>query len=178
MSALPVGYGRTVNRFEARNISNADVPAGRSDIWQLLRSPESLAEMTPLLAGISVSGDHWCWKLSGISALGVEIAPSFTEHMDFEPEEEIRFSHDPPAGAPERAGANGVYTLADNDDGSTHLSIDITLHVELPLPRVSRNAVERVMSSTMVRTGDVFANRLYARLDIDPATATQTTVRA
>lgn len=167
-----------MNRFETRNHSRADVPAPRSEIWSILRSHEALAEMTPLLDDISVSGDLWCWKMSGISALGVEIAPSFTECMTFDPQSTIRFRHQPPEGARERAGADGVYTLESIDDERTHLEIDITLHVELPLPRAARRAVSRIMSSTMTRTGDVFAERLYRRLGVDPAKASQTTVRA
>lgn len=167
-----------MNRFEARNISTATVPAPRSDIWDVLRSPTLLAEMTPLLDDISVSGDVWCWRMSGISALGVDIAPSFTERMTFDPESTIRFAHQPPEGAQERAGADGVYTLEAIDEATTHLEIDIMLHVQLPLPRVSRRAVERIMSNTMTRTGDVFAERLYRHLGVDPAKATQTTVRA
>jgi carbon monoxide dehydrogenase subunit G len=178
MTSPDVGYVRSVNRFEARNISTADVPARRQDIWDVLRSPETLAELTPLLDDIAVSGDHWCWQLGGFSALGVEIAPSFTERMDFDAPETIRFTHEPPPGASERAGANGIYTLTELDPERTKLEIDITLHVELPLPRASRRAVERIMSSTMVRTGNVFADRLYERLGIDPSAATQTTVRA
>lgn len=167
-----------VNRFEARNISEAVVPAPVEAIWDVLRSPQTLAELTPLLDGISVDGDHWCWRLGGFSALGVEVAPSFTERMEFVEHESIRFTHDPPSGEHERAGANGLYTLTRLDPDRTGLAIDLTLHVELPLPRASRRAVERIMSSTMVRTGDVFAERLYRRLDIDPSTASQTTVRA
>lgn len=167
-----------MNRFEARNISTATVPAPRADIWEVLRSPTLLAEMTPLLDEISVDGDLWCWRMSGISALGVEISPSFTEHMTFDPESTIRFEHRPPDGARERAGADGVYTLERIDDGHTHLEIDIELHVQLPLPRASRRAVERIMSKTMTRTGDVFGERLYRHLGVDPATASQTTVRA
>lgn len=167
-----------MNRFEARNISTAQVPAPRSDIWEVLRSPTALAEMTPLLDDITVNGDLWCWRLSGISALGIEIAPSFTERMTFDPENTIRFAHTPPVGADERAGADGVYTLDAVDESTTHLEIDITLHVLLPLPRASRRAVQRVMSATMTRTGDVFAKRLYDRLDIDPAATVQQTVRA
>jgi carbon monoxide dehydrogenase subunit G len=171
-----------VNRFEARNVSTGHVPVPRRRVWEILRSPDDLAEMTPLLDGISVDGDTWCWKLSGISALGVEVSPSFTERMTFHPESEIQFRHDPPAGARERAGARGVYTLEDTVDDmggdATQLCIDITLHVDLPLPRASRRAVERVMSSTMVRTGDVFARRLYEKLRVDPAHAHHETVRA
>ncbi|WP_436792701.1 SRPBCC family protein [Actinospongicola halichondriae] len=167
-----------MHRFEARNISTAEVPAPRSAIWEVLRSPESLAELTPLLDGITVDGDHWCWRLGGFSALGIEVSPSFTECMQFVPEESIDFRHDPPAGSRERAGADGVYTLEALGDARTKLDIDITLHVELPLPRASRRAVERIMSSTMVRTGNVFAERLYERLGVDPAAASQSTVRA
>lgn len=159
-------------------MSTAEVPAPVGEIWDILRSPEALAELTPLLDGISVSGDHWCWRLGGFSALGVEISPSFTERMEFVECESIRFTHDPPDGTHERAGANGLYTLSSLGTHRTRLEIDLTLHVELPLPRASRRAVQRIMSSTMVRTGEVFATRLYERLDIDPSSATQTTVRA
>ena len=157
-------------RFSSRNVSRADVPAPRHAIWEVLTDPDVLAELTPLLEGITVNGDHWCWKLGGIKALGVEVAPSFTEHMTFDEPSRIVFRHDPPAGATERAGAEGVYDLIERGPDATQLSIDITLHVELPLPALSRRAVERVMSSTMARTGDVFGQRLYRRLGIDPST--------
>ena len=55
--------------------------------------------------GITVDGDRWCWHLSGIRALGVEVAPSFTERMTFGAPSRIEFRHDPPPGAVERAGA-------------------------------------------------------------------------
>lgn len=165
---------RPVPRFEARNISITDVPVARERIWEVLESPDLLAEMTPLIDSISVDGDLWCWQLGGISALGVEIAPAFTERMTFRPHDEIRFAHEPRGD--ERAGADGVYTLSDNPDGTTHLEIDITLHVELPLPRLSRRAVEGVMQASMARTGDAFGRRLYQHLGLDPALATRETV--
>lgn len=157
-------------RFSSRNVSRADVPAPRRAIWDVLTDPGALAELTPLLEGITVDGDHWCWKLGGIRALGVEVAPSFTECMTFDEPSRITFRHEPPAGAAERAGAEGVYDLIARSADATQLSIDISLHVELPLPTVSRRAVERVMSSTMARTGEVFGQRLYRRLGIDPDT--------
>lgn len=159
-----------MSRFSSRNISRADVPAPRQAIWEVLTDPDALTELTPLLEGITVNADHWCWKLGGIKALGVEVAPSFTERMTFDEPSRITFRHDPPAGAAERAGAEGTYDLVERGPDATQLSIDITLHVELPLPAMSRRAVERVMSSTMARTGDVFAQRLYGRLGIDPTT--------
>jgi carbon monoxide dehydrogenase subunit G len=167
-----------VNCFETRNISTGDVPAPREAIWEVLRSPETLAELTPLLDRITVDGDLWCWRMSGISALGVEVAPSFTERMVFEPMETIRFTHEPPPGVEQLAGAHGIYTLEALDEHTTRLCIDINLHVHLPLPKLSRRAVERVMWSTMARTGDVFGKRLYERLGIDPALAGQQMVKA
>ena len=164
--------------FETRNISTGDVPAPREAIWEILRSPETLAELTPLLDEITVDGDLWCWKMAGISALGVEVAPSFTERMIFDPMDSIRFSHEPPPGVSQLAGADGLYTLEPLDDHTTRLCIDIRLHVHLPLPKLSRRAVERVMWSTMGRTGDVFGKRLYQRLGIDPALATQHMAKA
>lgn len=178
MTSGIVGYDPIVHRFEARNISTAEVPAPVAAIWDVLRSPDQLAELTPLLDGITVSGDHWCWQLGGFSALGVEVSPSFTELMVFDDQSSIEFRHDPPDGTDERAGADGVYTLTSLAPDRTRLEIDIELHVELPLPRASRRPVERIMSSTMVRTGNVFAERLYKRIGVDPSKATQETVRA
>ncbi len=54
--------------------------------------------------------------------------------MTFDEPARITFRHDPPAGAAERAGAEGVYDLIELGPDATQLSIDITLHVELPLP--------------------------------------------
>lgn len=155
--------------FQTRNVSSGDVPVPRRAVWEVLTDPQCLTEMTPLLDGIAVDGDRWCWQLSGIRALGVEVAPSFTEQMTFEAPSRITFRHAPPAGTTERAGADGVYELTEAGPDQTHLSIDITLHVDLPLPALSRRAVERVMASSMARTGDVFAERLYRRLGVDPA---------
>lgn len=157
--------------FQTRNVSSGDVPVAPAAVWEVLTDPQCLTEMTPLLAGITVDGDRWCWQLAGIKALGVEVAPSFTEQMTFEEATRITFRHAPPEGAVERAGADGVYELAEVGPDRTHLSIDITLHVDLPLPAISRRAVERVMASSIARTGDVFAERLYRRLGIDPALA-------
>ena len=87
-----------------------------------------------------------------------------------------RFEHRPPAGSTERAGADGRYELDDRGDGRTRLFVDISLCVDLPLPRLSRRAVEKVMATTMQRTGDRFGLNLYRRLGIDPSTATSRTL--
>lgn len=158
-----------MTRFESRNQSEADVPVTSAAIWEVLSSPDLLARFTPLIREIRPDGDLWCWRLSGISALGVEVAPSFSERMTLVEEERIDFRHDPPAGSSERAGAEGTYTLTPLEGEATRLFIDITLWVDLPLPAVSRRAVERVMARSMERTGNRFAANLYRHLDIDPA---------
>ena len=116
---------------------------------------------------IRADRDLWCWQLTGISALGVKAAPSFTERMHFVDRERIDFRHDPPPGEPERAGADGTYTLSDLGGDGTRLHIDIAIWVDLPLPRLARPAVERIMAESMARTGDRFAANLYAHLGID-----------
>jgi carbon monoxide dehydrogenase subunit G len=161
-----------VATFSSRNVSAATVPAAPTDIWAVLRDAGELAALTPLVRHIDVDGDIWVWHLRGISALGVSIEPTFTEHMAFDPARSITFEHRPPDGRNERAGAHGRYELHDLGGVRTRLHIDITLCVELPLPRMSRRAVERVMATTMQRTGDRFAVNLYERLGLDPATAT------
>lgn len=158
-----------MSTFTARNHTVATVPVGVEPIWNVLSDPDLLAELTPLVDHITVMGDRWCWTLVGISALGVSVTPSFTELMTFVPTSRIEYRHEPQPGVRERAGANGVYELIAVDDDTTKLRIDITLCVELPLPRFSRGAVERVMAATMQRTGDGFAQNLYRHLSIDPA---------
>jgi carbon monoxide dehydrogenase subunit G len=154
--------------FSSQNTSVAEVPAAREEIWGVLRDPQALAAVTPLVRAIEVDGDMWTWHLRGIAALGMSVTPSFTEHMTFHEPSEIRFAHEPPDGRSERAGANGVYTLTELGERRTRVAIDITVCVELPLPRMSRRAVQAVMAKTMQRTGDRFATNLYERLHIDP----------
>lgn len=157
--------------FSCRNQSTAVVPAPRAEIWTVLSDPDALADLTPLVSGITADGDEWCWQLTRIKALGVGVEPNFTERMDFREGTHIGFRHDDRA-TDERAGAEGTYELADTDDGGTKLSIDITIEVELPLPKVSKKAVEKVMATMMAKTGDRFARNLYERLGLDPAAAT------
>ncbi len=147
-------------------MSEADVPAPREKIWAVVTSPERLAELTPLIERITADGDLWTWQLRSISALGARVSPYFTEQMSLDDGHRLTYEHRPPAGRSERAGATGTYTLADLPDGGTHLSVDLTLHVDLPLPAISRPAVERVMSTMMARTGQRFAENLYAYLGV------------
>jgi carbon monoxide dehydrogenase subunit G len=161
-----MGYVDRMATFESTNVSEADVPAPREKIWAVVTSPERLAQLTPVIARITADGDLWCWQLKSISALGARVAPSFTEHMSFEDGCRLTYEHRPPPGKAERAGARGTYTLADLPDGGTHLAVDLTLCVEMPLPAISRPAVERVMSTMMARTGEKFAENLYSHLGV------------
>ncbi len=160
--------------FERRTNTTAIVPASRQAIWEVLSDPDALAELTPFVAGITAHPTKgatamWDWQLAGFRALGICVAPTFHEEMTFEEGRHIGFR---PTGTDEgQAGATGTYDLADASDDATELSIDITITVDLPLPRLARGAVEKVMASTMARTGDRFAKNLYARLGLDPADA-------
>lgn len=155
--------------FRSRNHSVASVPVAPAAIWDVLTDAALLAELTPLVDRIEPHGSLWNWTLAGISGLGVEVAPSFTARMEFAPISRIDFHHEPSPGANERAGVEGRYLIAERADGGSRLEIDLTLCVDLPLPRLARGAVEPIMASTMGRTGDAFARNLYRHLDIDPA---------
>lgn len=161
--------------FSSRSQSTAVVPAERDAIWKILSDPGALAAITPLVTSITAKGNEWTWKMSGISALGVSVAPTFTEQMSFTEGTHIDFRHDPPAKS-ERAGVNGTYDLSDAADGETRLGIDLTMCVELPLPRPARRAVEKVMASSMAKTGELFARNLYERLGLDPDDAASSIV--
>jgi carbon monoxide dehydrogenase subunit G len=156
-------------RFQASVVSEADVPAPREQIWAVVTSPERLAELTPVIERITADGELWRWQLTSISALGARVAPAFTERMVLDNGHRLTYEHHPRPGTNERAGAQGTYTLADLPDGGTHLSVDLTLHIELPLPAVSRRAVERVMSTMMTLAGQKFAENLYAYLGVQGA---------
>ncbi len=149
--------------FEATVDSDADISALREDVWAALTDAVLLPKLTPLLSRIDVDGDTWRWHMMKIAALGVSVIPVFTETMHFEDGKRIEYHHTPPDGKRERAGAEGVYELSDID-GGTHLTISLTLRVDLPLPKASARAVQRVMRSTMERTGDRFSHNLLHHL--------------
>lgn len=163
--------------FTARNVSTSTVPVTADLIWKQISDPASLTALTPLVRSIRVEGDLWRWKLTGIEALGVRVAPAFTERMEFVEPRLIRFSHETAHGERERAGANGTYQLTPHDEG-TDLKVDIALTVDLPLPRLSALAVESVMKASMQRAGKRFAVNLYHRLGLDPATIVINQLRA
>lgn len=154
-----------MSRFTATTESDAIVPADRMEIWAALTDPQLLPELAPLLRRIDADGDVWTWYMARIAALGVSISPFFTEKMTFEEGHRIEYTHAPPAGKTERAGAEGWYDLRDVDSG-TRLTISLTVCVDLPLPHSVSPAVRRVMKGTMDRTGDRFSANLLRHLGL------------
>jgi carbon monoxide dehydrogenase subunit G len=155
-----------MTRFSASTESDAVVAAARPAIWRALTDPDLLPRLTPLLHRIDAVGDRWRWHLVGLDVLGVGVSPVFTERMRFTPQTRIDYTHEPPAGVVEQAGAEGRYELSDVP-GGTRLTIGLALHVDLPLPRLAAPAVRRVMEATMRRMGDRFAANLLEHLDRD-----------
>ncbi|HEU5269937.1 MAG TPA: hypothetical protein VFU36_08430 [Jatrophihabitans sp.] len=153
-----------MSTFTAGISGGALVPAGRTRIWAALTDPQVLTELTPLLVGIETpTADLWRWQLTRISALGVGISPVFTERMRFVPMQRIDYRHEPPAGSHEFAGVHGSYQLTEVSDG-TRLFAEMTMCVELPLPRAAAPAVQAVMRTTMARTRDRFSANLLRHL--------------
>jgi carbon monoxide dehydrogenase subunit G len=157
-----------MTRFSATTGNTAVVPADRMAIWAVLTDPDLLAELTPILQRIDADGDQWTWHLERISALGVGITPTFTERMTFDEGHRIEYVHEPPDGINERTGAQGSYDMRDTDEG-TALGIELTLDVDLPLPRSAGPAVRRIMTRMVRRTGDQFSANLYKHLGVAEA---------
>jgi carbon monoxide dehydrogenase subunit G len=175
-ACFTVRYNHPVPWFSARNISVSTVPVSSERIWELITDPDMLAALTPLVRSIEASGSVWTWTLNGIEGLGLRVEPVFTERMKFTEGRQIVFTHEPPPGIKERASVEGTYDLTPDGDSATGLKVDLVLSVDLPLPGLSRPAVERVMNSSMRITGKRFASNLYDELDLDPAGMTITEV--
>jgi carbon monoxide dehydrogenase subunit G len=154
-----------MSTFTASIAGGALVPAERERIWAALTDPELLPQLTPLLVRIEPDGDLWRWQMMRISALGVGVSPVFTERMRFSPVQRIDYRHEPPAGSHEYAGVEGCYRLT-AVPGGTRLYAEMTMCVELPLPRAAAPAVQAVMRGTMARTRDRFSANLLRHLGV------------
>lgn len=155
-----------MSAFTASISGSAVVPAERERIWAALSDPRLLPRLTPLLVRIETpSPELWRWHMMRISALGVGISPVFTERMRFAPPERIDYTHAPPAGGHEYAGVEGCYRLA-TVPGGTRLYAEMTMCVELPLPRLAAPAVQGVMRTTMAATRDRFSANLLRYLGL------------
>ncbi|WP_229054819.1 SRPBCC family protein [Aeromicrobium sp. Leaf350] len=149
--------------FETSRTSEAVVTADRADVWAALVDPSAIAEMTPLVERIEADGDHWRWQLQNVPGLGVSIAPAFTVRLETDEPDRIAFVHDPPEGERERAGVEGIYLLSEVEQG-TRLKIDLTVRVDLPLPRLTKPAVTTSMQGVLASMGKGFSSALLRRL--------------
>jgi carbon monoxide dehydrogenase subunit G len=159
-----------VTSFSARTHAEAVVLAPQEEIWAALVDPELMARFTPFVKRISADGEHWRWELSGLAVLGLELAPAFTERMDFWEPDRIEFRHDPPAGTTEQAGVEGWYSLRPHGEGA-ELVTDLEITVELPLPKVAGRAVRSAMQKVVDRMGDTFSDRLLEHLGVEERSA-------
>jgi carbon monoxide dehydrogenase subunit G len=156
-----------VNRFRARTRSEATLRSSQDKVWEVLTDPALLPELTPYLQSIDVDGDRWTWNLTHIPVMSATVAPTFTEVMTFDEPTRITFAHDP-ARPEERTGVEGEYRLRPETapDGSmgTHVAIDLEIWCDLPLPRISRIAVETVMHGVVAAMGRRFAANMLRHL--------------
>ena len=160
-------YAGRVNRFRARNTSEASLRSTQDEVWKVLTDPTLLTELTPYLHRIDVDGDRWTWNLTHIPVMSATVAPTFTEVMTFDQPHRITFAHDPERPE-ERTGVDGEYRLRPepNPDGTTgtHVAIDLEIWCDLPLPRLSRIPVETVMHGVVAAMGRRFAHNMLRHL--------------
>lgn len=159
-----MGYGCAIARFSQRLVADDRFDAPPEQVRAIFDDPERLAELTPLVAEITESGDRWRWKLVGITRLGITAAPAFTTVIDAD-DHGMAFSPDPTRS--ERATAAGRLTVRP-DHGGTEVELDVTASVELPLPSMMGGAVRGAMRSTLKAGGARFADNLVAALG-DPS---------
>jgi carbon monoxide dehydrogenase subunit G len=152
---------RAMTVFSASKRSTAVVPFSREAVWSVLSDAGQVARLTPMVRSIEDHGGTWLWKLAPIEVLGKSVGLSFTERMDLRPVERIEFTHTP--SGEERAGVEGTYTLSENGSG-TQLAIDLGVHVDLPVPRIAKPAVQASMQAVIGAMGAGFAHNLDRHL--------------
>jgi len=152
-----------VTTFTVSTSSEEVVRSTRPEVWAALTDTDLIARFTPYLRRIDADGDRWTWHLVRIPLLGSMVSPSFTEVMTFDEPSRIDFAHDP-ARSDEQAGVGGRYLL-EEIVGGTHLSIELTISVELPFPRLARPVVETAMRAVVGTMGDRFAHNFVRHLE-------------
>jgi carbon monoxide dehydrogenase subunit G len=160
-----------VTTFSVSTASTATVDADRQRVWAALTDPDLVVRLTPYLSRIDADHDHgrhrWTWHLVRIPLLGSMVSPSFTEVMTFDEPSRIDFVHDPER-TDEKAGVDGRYVLKEAGR-STDLSIELTITVELPFPKVARPAVHTAMRAVIATMGIRFSHNLVRHLSAEDA---------
>ncbi len=156
-----------MNRFRAHNSSEATLRSSPERVWEVLTDPELLPVLTPYLQRIEVDAsqpgvDRWTWHLTRIPVLSATVQPTFTEVMTFEEPSHIGFAHDP-SKTTERTGVDGHYEVTPSGTG-TDVAIELEIWCDLPLPKLSRMAVESVMSGVVAVMGKRFAANMRRHL--------------
>ncbi len=153
--------------FTVSTSSTATLTAPRERVWAALTDTELLARLTPYLRRIDDTSDErgpvWTWHLMRIPVLGSVVSPSFTELMTFDEPSRIDFVHDP-ARTDEHAGVEGSYVMKESGSG-TEVSIQLTICVELPFPRLARPAVHAAMRAVVATMGYRFSHNLVRHLE-------------
>lgn len=156
-----------MNRFRARNRSDATLRSSPEQVWEVLIDPELLPVLTPYLKSIDVGaaqdgGVLWTWHLTRIPVMSATVMPTFTEVMTFDKPSRIGFAHDS-SKVHERTGVDGFYGVTPSGTG-THVEIDLEIWCDLPLPKISRIPVETVMSGVVAAMGRRFATNMTRHL--------------
>ena len=160
-----------MTRFSVATASTAIVAADRQRVWAALTDPALVVRLTPYLSRIDAAEDHgetrWTWHLVRIPLLGSMVSPSFTEVMTFDEPSRIDFVHDL-ARVDEKAGVDGRYVLKEAGQ-DTDLSIELSITVELPFPKVAGPAVHAAMRAVIATMGSRFSHNLVRHLSTDDA---------
>jgi len=160
-----------MTRFSVSTTSSATVGASRQRVWDALTDPDLLPRLTPYLRRIEPitddRGTRWTWHLVRVPLLGSMVSPSFTEVMTYDEPSRIDFVHDPER-TDEKAGVDGRYVLKEARQG-TELSIELSITVELPFPKLARPAVHAAMRAVIATMGARFSHNLVRHLSTDHA---------
>ncbi len=149
--------------FTVSTSSEEMVRSTREKVWAALTDTELIARITPYLRRIDADGDRWTWHLVRIPLLGSMVSPSFTEVLTFDEPSRIDFVHDP-ARTDEHAGVEGSYVMKESGSG-TDVSIELTICVELPFPKLARPAVQTAMRAVVATMGYRFSHNLVRHLE-------------
>ncbi|PRY57046.1 carbon monoxide dehydrogenase subunit G [Knoellia remsis] len=151
--------------FRATKRSDATVQHPRDRVWEILTDPAAVARLTPMVRSITATDDLWHWQLVSIPVLGQSFALDFTERMTYDPKSSITFAHAPQGE--ERAGTDGRYDLRESGTASspaTDLSIDLTVSVDLPFPKLAKPAIQTTMQGVLAAMGAGFARSIEKEL--------------